>query len=317
MAEAETTQTDNLANLPQEPSLGDNSGNVGDLREPDLGNEDLEQEVAKELEGGQEVPGVEVKLPEKFKSTEALVKSYEESQSQNTKLSQELSELRKKAEIVDNLAQKQEEMAKVYGFESFKQLEDYQTTIAVSKQVVDYEADQYARYIDNCEYPDEVRNLLVQYRATPTAEILECIEAEMPISAIKEVAQTVKEYKNRLQQHGEGIRYQQEIEHAKKYIENVTQKYSDRFSNPAFTNLFGEAFRVLGANLDADQYVSLVDELKQSYIKEYIEKRSESDTTDILSALSPGGGSPKTTVGKINLDKISSDEMDKIVGKLV
>lgn len=301
-----------ITNMPETETEFEESTNENESIN-ETADDDLIEEIQKETDAGEAVDKInDEKEPD--------VVSIQELQTKNTELETKLKELEQKAEIADKLSQQQDEIAKMYGFSSVQEMQNYQANVQLTNQIANYQADLYAKHIDRCEYPDEMRNLLIQYKQTPTAEILESIEAEMPLEVIKSVAEDLSGYKLHLQQHQANLQNQQEEAVLKDYLKNVTTKYKDRFNNQAFTNIFGEAFKYLGTNLQADSFVNLLDEYQKSCIQEYIKQKSteieDEELTDSLSSLNTSS-SNVISVDNVNLDTISDKELDKIVRKLV
>lgn len=270
--EAQQTElTDNSTEITtQEPSNDDNS------------NEDSLQEPEKEEGAGQQ--------ESKFKTYEDALKGYAELEKSYGKQSTELGELRKKAELADTLQKRLDEInlaeAQANGFDSVQEFED-------NKEIASHVADTYAKYLNQCEFPEQTLKLLKEYRKNPNAETLELIEADFPLEVIKQVAGSKEVFKGQLQQKQDEALQSQIYASAKEYLDTNVNKYSKEFSNPAFAELFGEAFKAYGCELEADRFVNLmrqfaITEAQRMGFKRDIAKEN-SDATDEIAGLTNGG----------------------------
>lgn len=191
----------------------------------------------------------------KFKTIEDATKSYAELEKKLGEQSNELGELRKKAELAEKLQQQiQEQELKKANEKGFDTIEQYQ----YNQELVNFEANLYLKHLQECEFPDEMQRLLAEYVKNPSDEIRNTIETEFPIDTLKQVAGEVAIFKGQLIQKANEALEQEVLNSAKEYLDTYVNKYSNDFKNPAFAALYGEAFRALGCNLQTDKFVSLL-----------------------------------------------------------
>lgn len=200
----------------------------------------------------------------KFKTIEDATKSYAELEKKLGEQSNELGELRKKAELADKLQKQfQEQELKKANERGFDTIEQYQN----NQELINYEANLYLKHLQECEYPDEMKRLLAEYVKNPSDEIRNTIETEFSIDTLKQVAGEVAIFKGQLQQKVNEALEQEVYNSAKEYLDTYVNKYSDEFKNPAFAALYGEAFRALGCNLNTDKFITLLKEYGNSVLQ--------------------------------------------------
>lgn len=293
----ETLETDNSEELnQQEPDNSDNSDD--NVQEPGDNDEGAEQQ----LDTG------------KFKTIEEANKSYSELEKKLGEQSNELGELRKKAQLAEQLKAQIDaqnlQQAKENGFDSVEEFENH-------KEVGQFEADQYAKFLKECSNPDEMIKVLAEYRKNPSEEVLEFIEAEFPTDVIKKVAASVEIYKGQLRQKQNEALENQVYTSAKQYLDVNVAKYAEEFKNPAFSALYGEAFRAYGCDLDTDKFVSLMKAFAESAVKAAGIKNGialeNSEITDEIAGLTSGNAQPR--VQEKNILEMTEAEMRKELQK--
>lgn len=245
----------------QEQDVSDNSDvtNQEPSNNDDNSNEDLnngEPDKNTEADGGEQ--------ESRFKTIEDATKSFNELHKKYGEQSNEIGELRKKAELAEKLQQeidaKKLQTAKDNGFDTVQEFENNQ-------EVVRYEADEYAKYVNECDYPDEMVRMLAEYRNNPTEELRRAIEAEFPVDTLKKVAGNVAILKGQLQQKQNEALEEEVYNSAREYLDKNVNEYSEKFKNPAFAALYGEAFRAYGCELDTKKFIELMDNFANSVIK--------------------------------------------------
>ena len=298
---AQTEVSDNSIDTTsqQEPSdNGDNSQGAAN-QEPENSGEGTEN--------GQKNP--------KFKTYEDALAGYAELEKKLGEQSNELGELRKQAEVAKEL-QKQIDAQKLQEAQSkgFDSVEEFET----NHEVVNFEADEYAKYLDKCDYPEEMVKLLAEYRKNPSPETLSLIEADFPVEVLKQVAGNVAILKGQLQEKRNEALSNQVYNSAKEYLDVNVNKYEQEFKNPAFAALYGEAFRAYGCDLDTDKFVSLMRQYAQSVIKANGIKNSialeNSNATDEIAGLT-GVGSSQPAPQEKNILEMTEDEVRKELRK--
>ncbi len=196
----------------------------------------------------------------KYKTLDQANKAYADLEKKLGEQSAELGELRKmRDEYNAEKEQKQAEAlqnAQNNGFNSVVEYENH-------TELVNFVADEFEKNIAECSYPEEVKNLIDQYRITPNKEILKTIKNEFDVDTVENIALASKEKENELQQRV----YDEVKASASEYLNNSVNKYADRFNNPAFAELYGEAFRAYGVRLDTDKFVNLMDSYENFIIK--------------------------------------------------
>lgn len=286
-------------------------------------NDDGAGTEGKETEEGSE--GEEVKIPEKFLNkdgtinTKALAKSYNELEPLQNKyadLSKESEDLRRKAEIADNLEKQQLAIANAYGFNSVEDMQRHQAKLQADSEMAKFEANQYAQFLNLCQSPEDVRDLLVLYAQNPSKELLEQIENEFPPEVHKQIGEKMFQLKADMQRQSAQMEYEQEATKAKTYLETVTTQFPEEFKNKEFVALYGEAFKALGTNLDTGMFVNLLNGLKQSWISEYVAKQSQNSenasATEAIEGLSPKTSQQPTKGGQEkDILSMSPEEMKK------
>ena len=105
----------------------------------------------------------------------------------------------------------------------------------------------------------------------------------------------------------------------KDYLENAIGKYKkdEYFNSSEFTDLFKEAFMMIGPNLDIDKFVSMLD--KYTAVRIALndkQKAAKKETENAKSQMQfSGNESKKNSEAVLNLDKLSPEEIDAYVAK--
>lgn len=293
----EVNETDNSNVVNQEPSNDDNSSNFTQTEPVDKTEEQVEG---------------------KFKSLEEATKSYSELEKKLGENSTELGQLRKQAQELQQLKEKQSEFLKSYGFDSVEQFEQFQMQEKHTKELAAFEADEYSKHLENCQFPDEMKNLLLRYRQNPSTELLNMIEAEFPVDVIKSVAGKVELAKGQLQSQIFEAQKAEVIKSAQEYLDINVNKYSEEFKNPAFTELYSEAFKAFGTALDSDKFVSLMKSYAESVLKnanlQNAIKDENNSATNEIAGLTAG---TSTLVPEKPLNAMSDKELQSYIKKYV
>lgn len=137
---AETIDTDNSNDIagentePSENNSDDNSDNG--TQEPVKSNE------------AENNDGAEAKDKSKFSTLEEAVKSYSELEKKLGQQSNELGELRRKAQEADEIRAKQLDFIKSYGFNSIEEFENHQQEQQDILELAQIESDLFAQHIN-------------------------------------------------------------------------------------------------------------------------------------------------------------------------
>ena len=282
-----------------EPSDNDDNSQGGSNQEPE--NNDAETQDG-------------LKNP-KFKTYEEALTGYAELEKKLGEQSNELGELRKKAELAQQL-QQQIETQKLQEAQSkgFNSIEEFET----NQEIVHFEAGEYEKHLDKCDFPDEMVKLLAEYRRNPSKETLGLIEADFPVEIVKQVAGNVAILKGQLQQRQNEALANQVYNSAKEYLDINVNRYQQEFKNPAFAALYGEAFRAYGCDLDTDKFVALMNQYAQSVLKANGIKNSialeNTEATDEIAGLTAAGSFQPAPKEK-NILEMTEDEVRKELRK--
>lgn len=273
-------------------------------------NDDNSQENDQEPESKEESDAEK----SRFANIEEATKAHAELQKKLGLQSNELGELRKKvAEAEERETSKKLQEAQSKGFESVSEYEN-------SKEVAIFTADRYAEHLNECEFPDEMNNLLEEYRKDPSDELLEAIESQFSLGTIKKVAGKAEHFKGELQARDNEALMKEIKDSAANYLNENVSKHQELFKNPAFATLYGEAFRAYGCDLDTDKFVELMVNFaetvkKAEAIKKGIDDENYDETSEIA-GVSSVGSSANTKCGK-SLLTMSSAELDKRLDELI
>lgn len=308
----ETVETQNVADNsetlenqePQEEQrevLGDNSDDEETTEPEQVKQTDKEQNTGK------------------FDTLDDALKGYSELEKKLGQQSNELGELRKQAEeaqkLKEQIAQIQLQEANARGFDSVQSFQAH-------KEIANFTADEYAKHINECEYPDEMVNLLREYRNNPTQEVLDTIESQFSVETLKDVAGREALFKGQLQAR-ENLAYESQVrQSAQEYLNVNVNKYAEDFKNPAFAALYGEAFRAYGCDLNTDKFVELMNNYatsiaKASGIKNGINQENINATNEIA-GLTDGSNAANNRAGSgKSLLSMSEKELDRRLAELI
>lgn len=293
----------------------DNSDNTN-VQEP-LNNDDNSNDNGNKEPENSENDGNENQQSKKFGTLDDALKGYSELEKKLGQQSNELGELRKQAEenqaLKKQIADLQLTEAKEKGFDSVKSYQYH-------KDIAQFTADEYSKHLQECEFPDEMVRLLNEYKNNPSAELLETIESQFSVETLKDVAGKSAIFEGQLQaKENEALENEIKLSVQQYLNENVT-KYADKFKNPAFAALYGEAFRAYGCELRTDKFVELMDSFADATIKEFRIKNGikEENTkaTNEITGLGGTTGSAAKGNGK-SLTDMSEDELDEMLDRLI
>lgn len=266
--------------------------------------------------------------PDKFKNkdgsvdVEKLSKSYSELEklrsSEQTKWQEERAELLKAKEQLDNLNKLKEDNAKNAGFNSAQEMQQ-------AYDIVNFEANEYSkylRYLDD-DVRESVRNLLVQYANSPSAELMKEIEFEFSPEINKHVAVQA----DRMRQAFENERRSNAETRKMTTIESVISQSVDAnpeiFRYEPFKKLFvntlhkyGDTFTFEDAKVLMDTFTSMKGSYKDEFTKEYGIKTANEKATDKLASINNSGSAPASGQ-TVDIDSLSKSELDKFISKYI
>lgn len=105
----------------------------------------------------------------------------------------------------------------------------------------------------------------------------------------------------------------------KDYLENAIAKYNkdEYFNSSEFTDLFKEAFMLIGPNLDIDKFVAMLDKYTaQRILLNDKQKAAKKETENAKSQMQFSGSAIKKNFESVlNLEKLSPEEIDAYVAK--
>lgn len=289
-------------------SLENETQNVENTEPADVDTSDTESEVSNNEPVNDEVNEENQTQEGKYKTLEQANKAYADLEKKLGEQSTELGELRKLAERVKEQEAKAKEEAlqnaQDNGFNSVIEYENH-------NELVSFIADEYEKCLSECSYPDEVKNLLEQYRQTPDKEILKAIKSEFDLDTVERIALDTKVKERELQD-----RIYKEVEaSANNYLNENVKKHADLFQNPAFTELYGEAFRAYGTNLDTDRFINLMNafadfKIKSAGINNGVINDNKS-ATDEIAGLTSGGSAAQNNSSEKDILSMSDAEMKR------
>lgn len=253
----------------------------------------------------------------KFSNLDDANKSYSELEKKLGQQSSELGELRKQAEEVQKLREQlqvvQLQKAQENGFNT---VQEYET----SKEIANYVADEYLKFISEVEYPDDIVEILNAYRNNPSKELLDSIESEFSLETIKKVAGAKELFKGQLEEKENQALMEEVKASISNYLSENIEKYQDRFDNPEFQALYGEAFRMIGCDMNTDLFIKLLDNYTNSIIaSQGITKKineENSSETDKIAGLT-SGSSVNHKANSKSLLEMSNEELDARLEELI
>ncbi len=326
----ETTMDNSSTLLGAEPSTDDNSTSTGKGGEPEnVADEAVKTDKADDnaSEGNDDEV---IEIPEKFKDKDGnvdlkkLAKAYKELEpvvTQKANLEREKETLQKQADEAKEFRLQQDELAKSYGFKNIDELKTYQQEVKNTTKMAEFEANAYAEHLERCDDPVGVRQLLIAYAQNPTKELLAEIEDIFPADVNKKVGEVLAVQKAEFQQQNANLAYQEEATKAEAFLQEVTTTHKELFQNKAIVNLFGEAFLKFGTNLDMNKFKGYVDDLKQSFIAEYVseqgQKNENNEALKTLEGLSPNTKTVVSTPKNVDLNKIDDKKLSEYVSNLI
>lgn len=314
------------------PETTDNSDSVTSeqiskiLDEPETQGEETTEDPKKEPI--EEPKDNTLECPDKFKNEdgsanlEKLLKSYMELESSSSKKEtewqKERAELLKAKEQLDANLKEEDERAKQAGYDSYQDMQQMY-------EVAYTEANEYAKYLQYTDNPEEVRQMLIQYANNPTADLMEEIELEFAPEVNKRVAiaseRKKQEYAVQKQQ------YEQTLKMST--IENVIGKSveanPDIFNYEPFQKLFVSTLQKFGDNFTFEDaqalmqaFTDMEDVYKTKFEKQTGAKLENDKAKDKLAALGTQSSAPAASqLSNEDIDKLSPEELAKQIRKFI
>ena len=114
---------------------------------------------------------------------------------------------------------------------------------------------------------------------------------------------------------------QKDIEAAKEALETISQKYNtpEYFQDQAFREMYKEAYKALGNNLDADRFVNLIENYVTSRIYALEKTKSaQSETEKAIGTMSFSQNKTNSiTPPRKRLDEMTPKEVDALLERLI
>lgn len=248
---------------------------------------------------------------------EKLLKSYKELEpllSEKAAWQKERAE-REQAAKAQQEAKEQE--AKEAGFESALDMQQY-------LELVNVEANEYARYLQYTENPEAVRKMLIDYINSPSEQALEDIMLEFPPSVIARVSVVKDRTEQGFKAEQANYKQTQMLTNIEDVIaQSVNSKNGDLFNHDSFRNLFERTLQKYGDNFtyeDAQLLMDCISELKNAWYNEYIQKSEvnsqNKEAIDKLASISSNNSAPAASQAR-NLDSLSQKELAREIRKYI
>jgi len=299
------------------------------LDEPETTVEETTEEKTEPVEEKKEEPKDNtLECPDKFKNEDGsanldkILKSYMELESSSSKKEtewqKERAELLKAKEQLDATRQAEEQRAKQAGYDSYQDMQQMY-------EVAYTEANEYAKYLQYTDNPEEVRQKLIQYANNPTADLMEEIELEFAPEVNKRVA--IASERKRQEYAAQKQQYEQTLKMST--IENVIGKSveanPEMFNYEPFQKLFVATLQKFGDNFtfeDAQALMNTFSEMegiyKAKYEKQTGAKLENDKATDKLSSIGTQSSAPAARqLSNDDIDNMSPEELAKEIRKLI
>lgn len=269
-----------------------------------------------------------IECPDKFKNEDGsinvqnLLKSYiglEPIVNQKATLEKENAELLKAKSQLDEMQKQQEQNAKQAGFNSAL---DMQQTY----QVAQFEANEYRKYL---QYLDDetranVQSLLYQYSNNPSSEIMKEIEVEFAPEINKHIAIQKFQIEQQFEAEKNKIAETAKMSNIENVISKSVEANNKLFDYEPFKNLFINTLNKFGDRFtyeDSEALMNTVVALKNLFEEEFkanvASNNANNDATDKLASISGQGSALSDSVDNIDLNKISSTQLDKLLDKYI
>lgn len=264
--------------------------------------------------------------PQKFKNEDGtinydnLLKSYKELEpllSQKAQWEKERAELLPFKEQFEQQKKQEEENARQQGYNSALDMQQ-------QYELVNLEANEYAKYLQYTEDPEKTRGLLLQYLQNPNDELLSDIELEFPSSIIKKVTIAKERQKQYFQQYAQQQAETQKMTNIENVISDAVEKHNELFNYEPFKALFintlhkyGDNFTKEDAEILMNTMVQMKELFKEEFSKQSETKKQNDEATDKLAALSNTNSAPATSQKDPDISKMNDRELVRYLKDLV
>lgn len=262
------------------------------------------------------------KCPDKFKKkdgtvdVENLLKSYTElesmSSSQKNSWEKERAELQSKIDAFDR---RQQEQAQQYGFDSPQEM-------ANAYEIINTEANEYYKYVNETDDPVAVTNMLRDYINNPTEEKREEIELEFSPEVIRRVTAATERKRFQLEQQSAQYNQTVEMTQIENTIKQLCEKHNDILQNEEVKNFVVTQFNKFGSALDfetASAMLSLLESREKSLKQTVndIASKQNAQATDKIASINNSNSAQSSDDENVDFDKLSPAEQAKLLAKYV
>ena len=122
-----------------------------------------------------------------------------------------------------------------------------------------------------------------------------------------------------MNQNNEVLKLFESVYENKAQIQEAAQKYPEYFSDPSFKQIYTEAYRAFGADLDVDKLVNLVESYASARIFAHEKTKSaEAETQQALGSMKFDKNDKNvTTPVKKSIQQMSPKELDEMLERLI
>ena len=189
-------------------------------------------------------------------------------------------------------------------------------------QIAKLEADEYAKYLQFTENPEEVKQKLINYANNPTDELMREIEMEFSPEVNKKVAVLSERQKNQFEKQAET----QKFANIESVINQSVTENKELFNYEPFKQLFINTLYKFGDSFtfeDAKALISTVLEMKNLFKSEFEQqlnsKQQNDKATDKLASINNLNSAPIKNINITNSDieKMSENELSKAIRQYI
>ena len=265
-----------------------------------------------------------INCPDKFKNQdgtiniETVLKSYNELEpllNEKADWQKERTELLEAKKQLDEINRLKEEQAKQAGYSSNQAMEQV-------FQIAKLEADEYAKYLQFTENPEEVKQKLINYANNPSAELMKEIELEFAPDINKNIAVLAERQRQQFEKQAET----QKFANIESVINQSVTENKELFNYEPFKQLFINTLYKFGDSFtfeDAKALISTVLEMKNLFKSEFEQqlnsKQQNDKATDKLASINNLNSAPIKNINITNSDieKMSENELSKAIRQYI
>jgi hypothetical protein len=296
--------------------------------------EPISEEVKEEEKPEENVPPVETKkqdntekCPVKFQNEDGtvnvgnLLKSYKELEpllNEKNSWQKERAELLKAKEELDIINKEKEAKAQQAGYESAEDMK-YVYDLAYT------EANEYAKYLQYVDDPEEVRSMLINYANNPRPELMEQIELEFAPDINKRVAIASDRFTQNYQAQQEKVANDAKFASIESVVKQSVESNKEIFNYEPFKNLFINTLDKYGNNFsfeDAQALIGTMVEMRDLFRAEFAKEQGlkiENDAAkDKIAAIDHSYSAPSVErYSNEDINRMSPEELNKAIRKFI